>query len=67
MSDLPSRAVAIGDWFQQYRSTVPIGAQNYVNLKTALTYLVDGDPFDLEILDGVLVLFDGLPEISDEK
>ena len=67
MSDRASRAVEIGDWFQQYRSTVPIVRQNYINLKTALNYLVDGDPFDLEILDGVLVLFDGLPETSDEK
>ena len=60
MSDLVSRAAEIGDWFRQYRSTVPISRQNYVNLKTALNYLVDGDPFDLEILDGVLTLFDGL-------
>ncbi len=48
------RAVEIGDWFQQYRSMVPISQQNYVNLKTAFNYLVDGNPSDLEILDDVL-------------
>ncbi len=57
MSDLQTRAVEIADWFQQYRWVVPIPQHNYVNLKTALKYLVDGDPFDLEILDGVLESF----------
>ena len=54
MSDLQSRAVEINDWFCEYRWVVPIPQQNYVNLKTAFRYLADGDPFDLEILDGVL-------------